>query len=238
MKLSVVIPAYNEKENLKELTRRFFNVFEKQGITFEIVYVIQGQDGSMEMLRDMGDKRLKMIYFKEPIGVGRAFRSGFQNISEWATHVLTMDADLNHSPEEFPRFIKKMEETNADIIVGSRRIGGGDIKKEADAMYSKWKQGVSYLTNMLLVILDMKVKDLTSGYRLFKKNVILNIRGYIKAKDFEVYPEILLLAKKKGYSIVEVPITFRARVHGKSKLNFLTSGIGYLKFLMRTFFRF
>ena len=238
MDLSIVLPAYNEMESISELTDRFYKVLKTLKLSFEIVYVIQGNDGSFELLKkmkDSGRKELKILYFPTPIGVGRAFKVGFFHINPKTKYVLTMDADLNHPPEYLPDFLKAIETTHADIVIGSRRIKGGRIDKEADAMYSNWKKAISWFTNIFLVLLNLKVKDITSGYRLFKSHVIFDIRDKIRSRNFEVYAEILFLAKKFGCQFKEIPITFKARIYGKSKLNFFTSGLGYVKLMVRVF---
>ena len=185
MDLSIVLPAYNERENIPELTDRFYKVLKTLKLSFEIVYVIQGNDGSFELLKkmkDSGRKELKILYFPTPIGVGRAFKVRFFHINPKTKYVLTMDADLNHPPEYLPDFLKAIETTHADIVIGSRRIKGGKIEKEADAMYSEWKKIISGFANIFLVILNLNVKDITSGYRLFKSNVVYDIRKKLKSK--------------------------------------------------------
>ena len=144
-----------------------------------------------------------------------------------------MDGDLNHQPEELPSFIKKMEETDSDIIIGSRMVKGGKLDK-----YPSWKGIVSGFTNKVLPFLTgCRVKDLTSGYRLIKSDVIKKLRGNITSRNFEFYPEFLIKAKNEGFSMIETPIHFKYRIRGKSKLNFFTSGSGYIKLLLRLFFR-
>ncbi len=236
MLLSIVIPAYNEAKNLEELTERFYKVLKKQKINFEIIYVIQGTDGAFEKLKKLhkgGKKELKIYYYPKPLGVGPAFKIGFNKISPGATHVLTMDADLNHQPEEFPKFLEKMQSTDADIIIGSRKIKGGKMER-----MPLMKKMISGFVNILLPLLFIShVKDLTSGYRLFKKKVISSIKDEISSKNFEFYPEVLLLARRKEFKMKEIPITFKYRIHGESKLNFMTSGVGYAKLMFKYFFK-
>lgn len=234
MKLSIVIPVYNEADNVVELTTRVNKVLKELNQKFELIYVIQGKDGTYEHLTKLREQtpQIRLKHFPNPLGIGPAFKIGFDMISDDATHVLTMDGDLNHQPEELPLFLSKMNETDYDIIIGSRKIKGGSM------IHMPWyKKIISGFTNTLLnSILKMPAKDLTSGYRLFKKKVILSIKDEIQSKNFEFYPEVLLLSKKKGFKMTEVPITFKYRIHGESKLNFLTSGIGYIKLLYKTIF--
>ena len=231
MKISTVIPVYNEADNVSELTKRLERTFMKLGCDFEFNYVVQGKDGAREILLKLKKNipTIRMKYFPRPIGVGSAFRIGFDMISKDSTHVLTMDGDLNHQPEELPSFVSKMEETNCDIVIGSRKVAGGTM-----IQMPFYKKVISGFTNIVLKsIFNIGVRDLTSGYRLFKRDAITRIRKKITSKNFEVYPEILLLAKRKGFSMVEIPIKFKYRIHGKSKLNFFTSGIGYVRLILR-----
>lgn len=234
MKISVVIPVYNEVDNVTELTNRLNTVLNRLEQDFELIYVVQGKDGTYEKLTELKKQvpQIRLKHFSNPLGVGHAYKVGFNMVSDDATYVLTMDGDLNHQPEELPSFISKMKETNYDIIVGSRKIKGGSM------INMPWyKNLISGFTNVMLpVLFNMKIKDLTSGYRLFKKKVILSIKNYIKSKNFEFYPEVLLLSKKEGFNMVEIPITFKYRIYGESKLNFLTSGIGYVRLFCRTIY--
>ena len=211
MKVSVVLAAYNEVDNVGELTIRLDQIFKKLKIENEILFVIQGKDGAYEKLKKMKKKytQLRLIYFSEAIGVGPAFVIGFKNISDDITHVLTMDADLNHQPEEFHLFLQTIKKYNVDLIIGSRKIKGGKMEN-----VPSWKRLISNFTNILFKYLfGSPVKDITSGYRLYKKEVIEDIRDKITSRNFEFYPEVILLAKKLGYNIMEVPITYKYRIH-------------------------
>ncbi len=234
MKISAVIPVYNEVDNVVELSKRINKTLKDNKTDFELIYVVQGKDGTYEKLvklkKDIPEIRLK--YFPNALGLGPAFRVGFNMISDDCTHVLTMDGDLNHQPEEIPMFIEKMKETNSDIIIGSRKVEGGTMVNMPLP-----KKMISSFTNLLLMFLfNIRVKDLTSGYRFYKKKVIINVRKNLKSRNFEFIPEVLILSKKRGYKMTEVPIKFKFRIHGESKLNFVTSGIGYVKLLFRTMF--
>ncbi|PIN70697.1 hypothetical protein COV93_00355 [Candidatus Woesearchaeota archaeon CG11_big_fil_rev_8_21_14_0_20_43_8] len=229
MKLTVVLPAYNEGDNVEELTTRLVSVLKKQKIKYDILYILQGNDGALERLRRMKKKipQIRMKHYPEPLGVGPAFRIGFDNIAKDSTHVLTLDADLNHQPEEIPRFIRSMEKNKVDLVIGSRKVKGG---KMIDMPV--WKKWISSGTNMIFrEFFNLGAKDLTSGYRLFKREVIDNVKNRLISRNFEFYPEVILRASRLGFSISEVPITFKFRVHGKSKLGVISSGIGYAKLL-------
>ncbi len=234
MKISVVVPAYNEVGNVDVLTKRFYNVFRKLKVDFELLFVLQGtkeESGYNDLLKmkNSGFSKIRIIYFPVPIGVGPAFRKGFNSIAKDATRVLTLDADLNHQPEELPTFIEAMEKTDSDIIIGSRYIKGGKIKG-----MPLWKATLSRVMNVILSLLTgLWINDKTSGYRLFKREAIEKIKNKTIYRNFEFYPELLICAKKAGFTMYEVPIIFKWRVRGVSKMKKLKTMLGYLKLLGR-----
>lgn len=233
MKISAVIPAYNEGKNIVNLVKRLKSVFIKLNIDFEIIVVVQGEDGTIERLRNLRNfeiPQLRLMYFTQPLGVARAFRIGFDGVNGDSTHVLTMDGDLNHQPEELPIFIKIINQDNVDIIIGSRYIKGGTMEG-----LPIWKYLLSRLINILLSYLTelRQIKDKTSGYRLLKKDIIDKVKDKIRAKNFDFYVEFLIWAQKEGVKIVETPIIFKYRKEGKSKMGKIDTFIRYLKLLIR-----
>lgn len=155
--ISTVIAVFNEENNIIPLTKRLIKVLEKEG-NFEIIYIISGEDNTLENIKTIKDNRIKISYSKKPKGLGKDFKTGFSIISKNANYVLTMDADLNHQPEEIPRFLKKIEEN--DIVIGSRHVLGG--KRENIPL---WKIIISDFTNIFFTILSgVKTKDKT--YRI------------------------------------------------------------------------
>jgi dolichol-phosphate mannosyltransferase len=138
-----------------------------------------------------------------------------------------MDADLNHDPEEIRRLLEASKE--ADVVVGSRSKSRGLVKE-----LPWFKRMVSASTNWVLRnAFDMQSRDITSGFRIYSRKVVESVRDELVSKNFEVTAELLIRAKKKGFSIVEVPITFTRRPRGASKLSFVKSGMGYVILLFR-----
>jgi len=227
-KISVVISAYNEKDNIKLLYPRLINVLDKIKIKYEIIFVIDGDDGTKEMLSKLTKNRKNIMinYSNKTRGFANSFKIGFKKISKDATHVITMDADVNHHPEEIPNFLNEMKKTNCDIVIGSRYIIGSKMYKREFI-----KGFVSALANLFFpFILRLKVKDISSGFRLYKIEVINYILPKIKRKGFEVLAEILFLSKK--YKIKEIPIDFTKRHAGKSKFKLFDTFFGYIKILL------
>lgn len=235
MQLTILVPAYNEKGNLEELTSRFLEVLSKLNITYRFLYVIEGDDGCYESMlklqKEKDIKNLEIFYSKEKLGISNAYRKGLANLSEDTDYILTVDGDLNHLPEDFPRFLSKLKEKDYGLIIGSRKVEGASVEK-----YNPIKKILSSSINYLLIkMLSLKVKDITSGYRMIRKNVFVEIIPKIKSKNHEFYPEFIILANQKGYSMAEVPINFKLRKHGKSSLLWIKSSIGYTKLILKSF---
>lgn len=232
MFLSVVIAVYNEEGNVKELTDRMYTSLNKLRVPFELVYVVDGTDRSFEILKAIKEnkKNMKIDYSPLPRGFKNAFVKGFKMINKKrTTHILTMDADLNHQPEEISSFISKIKSSNADIVIGSRYISGGKVHKLAS-----WKRGISIFANLVIKLLwGLKIKDKTSGYRLYRKEVIGKVVPKCKSENFEFLLEMLIIANRLKYRLSEVPITFKARIYGESKFNLVKVLKGYLKLIVR-----
>lgn len=229
MKIIILIPAYNEKGNLEILTKTIERQLKKLKINFKILFVLQGTDGSRELISFLKQKKpyLDFIYYKYPLGIGQAYKIGYQHLDKSCTHVLTMDADLNHDIGDLSRFLHAMTEQKCDVVIGSRFIRGG---KFADKRL--WKKIASIATNKIVTkIIGIRIKDISSGYRLIKKEVINKIHKKLKNKGYPSYMEFIMLTYKSGFKICEVPITYHARLWGQSKINSFTTFIDYLKFV-------
>lgn len=235
MKITAVIPAYNEQENVGELALRLTKSINDLQIDSDIYFVIQGDPAAVTILEDLNKRetlQIRWTYFPEPLGVGPAFRIGFQHIAPDCTHVLTMDADLNHQPEELSKFVECMDDTSTDIIVGSRYIPGGSM----DGM-PLWKFGLSRLVNdFFSYTTALVVRDKTSGYRLMKRAVVDGVGTSTVSRGFEFYLEFLLHAHEAGFNICEVPIAYKVRVAGVSKMRKLETILHYVGVLWRTYF--
>ena len=227
MKLSVVIAAYNERENVDPLTARLVRTLGSIGADWELVYVVEGTDGTREALETIArdEPRVKILYNAEPSGLGAAFRRGFAAARPDADFVVTMDADLNHQPEEIPALLAARSASGADIVVGSRFVHGSSVTG-----IPLWKRALSTSMNAAMRFLwGLKTRDKTSGFRVYRGDVL---RGLVfRNDDFAFLPEMLIDASAKGYSIDEVAIRFTVRVHGVSKMHILKTSRSYLSLL-------
>ncbi len=128
--VSLVIAAYNERENAEKLSRRIDAALRSlPEWKSEIVYVVEGRDGTKEILERLAaeNSALRVLYNPERTGLGCAYRRGFAAVSPDSDCVVTMDADLNHQPEELPRLLRAARDRHADILVGSRFVEGGRV---------------------------------------------------------------------------------------------------------------
>ncbi len=228
MKISAVIPVYNEEELIDEFSSRLVDSLGKIG-DYEVIFVVEGDDGTLSKVKQLSEQNssVKVDYHEKRLGLGKAFREGMFLIAADADFVLTMDADLNHHPEEIEGLLMAAE--NADVVVGSRSRNRGMVGE-----LPFFKRMVSGGTNwMIRKAFRIPSSDVTSGFRIYSAAGVRSIRGELTSKNFEIAAELLIRARKKGLRIVEVPITFTPRPRGESKLSFLRSGIGYARLLVR-----
>lgn len=233
MKIFILIPAFNEKGNLEKLIKSIERQLKELKIKFNIFFVLQGNDGSDKLLNLLKKEKkfIDYIHFPKSLGIGRAYKVGYEHVDKSAQLVLTMDADLNHDVCELPQFLKLMAKNDCDLIIGSRFTKGGKFDEKR-----VWKKIASFSTNKIVsTILGLSVSDISSGYRLIKIKVIDKIKGKLKQNGYPSYMEFIILAQKSGFKIKEVPIIYHPRVWGKSKIASWKTVFDYLKFLTDLF---
>lgn len=234
MKIFCLIPAYNEKGNLIRLVEGIVRIIPKFSREYKIFFVIQGKDGSINLLKKLKleNKNIDWAYFEKALGIGKAYKIGFDNIDRKFTHILTMDADLNHDPSVLGEFIKTMKINNADLVVGSRFIDGGAFNDKR-----QWKRFISFILNKIIIIAaKIRINDISSGYRLIKRGVVEKIKNELRELGYPSYMEFAVLAYRHGYKLFEVPIVYKSRVWGKSKMGKLRTLYDYIGFLIHFLF--
>jgi len=227
--ISAVIPVFNEQEVIDEFSTRLVASLEQIVPDYEIIFIVEGTDATEEKLSLLakGNSRVRVHYSPKRLGLGPATRKGLELIDTNTDYVLIMDDDLNHHPEAVGRRLKVS--SHADIVVGCRSREHGMVNE-----LPFFKRVVSGSTNWILrKAFGIPCSDVTSGFRLYSAKTIEKIRDRLVSKNFEITAELLIRAKKEGYSITEVPITFTRRPRGVSKLSFIKSGIGYGILLLR-----
>ena len=214
-KIAVVIAAYNEVGNIARLTERLISTLDTiPEAAWRLIYVIDGTDGTVDVANTFAARRpeIEILYQPVPTGLGAAFRRGFAAMPMDTDYVVTMDADLNHQPEEVPRLLRRLLQEQADIVVGSRRLQDSSVQGTPF-----WKHTLSYVGNRLMhLTTGVRINDLTSGFRLYRAQALRQID--FENVGFAFLPEILLQAAGQNMNIVEEPIRFVSRVSGKSKM--------------------
>jgi len=234
VKLSVVIAAWNERENLEALTRRLHQTLSAQEhLEYELLYVLAGDDGTLDIARRLQSElgRMHIIEEPQPEGLGAALRKGFAAVDDDTDAVLVMDADLNHQPEEIPRLLASLERTRADLVIGSRVVAGSKVTGTP-----LWKRFLSGVLNQIMHgLFGGEVRDKTSGFRLYRASALRTI--HFRQNDFSSAPEVVIQLQRAGFRIVEEPIHFIYRREGVSKMELVPTSLSYLSLLRGRFDR-
>jgi glycosyltransferase involved in cell wall biosynthesis len=198
MNLSVIIPVYNEVHNINEIIKRV----QATKLATEIVVVDDGsKDGTRDVLQPLnGKKKVRVILHTKNQGKGAAVVTG----------ILIQDADLEYDPRDYPLLLKPIQEGLADVVYGSRFLGG------AHRVTMFWHQVANkLLTLMTNILYDSILTDMETGYKVFHRKVIEGMN--IKAKRFNFEPEFTAKILKRKYRIYEVAITFNPRDYSEGK---------------------
>jgi dolichol-phosphate mannosyltransferase len=220
--LSIVVPTYNEKENIQELIKRIFKVLGENNIDAEVVIVDDNSpDGTSKVAEELSkDYNIRVIIRKDERGLSSAAIRGMNDAK--GDILCVIDADLSHPPEVIPDMLKQITEGKAELVIGSRRVEGGGIEN-----WPMKRKVVSRCASLIARPLS-KVKDPMSGFFMLKRSVIEGVE--LKPKGYKIGLEIIV---KGNYEhLVEVPYVFKDRAAGESKLggkvikNYLSHVIG------------
>jgi len=206
MRLSVIIPIYNEENTLGELIKRV----QDTGLADEIILVDDGsQDGTREILKQYQENSIiKIIIHKKNQGKGAAVRTGLEEAS--GDVILIQDADLEYNPRDYPELLRPIIEGDADVVYGSRFLGAS----RRVAMF--WHMVANkLLTLMTNILYDTILTDMETGYKVFRREVVEDMP--LHARRFEFEPEFTAKILKRDYRIFEVPITFNPRDYEEGK---------------------
>ncbi len=225
-RLATVIAALNERPNLEDLVPRLQRTLAAMdGVAATMVFVVAGDDGSDGYLDGVGG--LRVLRQRDPGGLAGAFREGFAAVGSDVDVVVTMDADLNHRPEELPRLVAALDARGADIVVGSRGVPGAVV-----GGVSAIKRAASRIGNAMIGLLfGDRIRDRTSGYRVYRRDRLAQLP--VAGAGFSFLPAMLLVAEQRGMTIVEEPIAFDRRRWGRSKLPIVATTVGYLRLAMQ-----
>jgi dolichol-phosphate mannosyltransferase len=209
--ISIVVPTYNESENIGNLLQAVSKILESYD--YEIIIVDDNSpDGTAAIVRKIisGDNRIRLVVRSGKLGLGSAILEGFSMAG--GNYLLMIDADLSHRPEDIKRLIDRRKE--ADIIIGSRYIKGGRT--------ICWPMKRKLISSVAIVLVklffNLSVKDPVSGFALYKKETIERLNGKLRPMGYKLLFEVLV--RSPGITVIEIPITFINRKTGRSKLSF------------------
>ena len=212
-KLSVIIPCYNEKKTIQAILKKITESLNNYKIVdYEIIIVDDSSDdGTKELLNEIKNKEKTIIFFHETnLGKGAAIQTAIQHITGDIT--IIQDADLEYDPYDYNKLLLPFFETNADVVYGSRFLGGGKYTR----IHFFWH----YLANKILTffcnsLINLNLTDMETGYKVFKSSILKSIT--LQEKTFAFEPEITIKLSKKGCKFYEVPITYNGRSYEDGK---------------------
>ncbi len=218
MKIVVVVPTYNEAENLPAIVAELI-ALDIKGL-YLLIVDDASPDGTGEVAEQLAERYPGLIHVKHrqgKMGLGTAYIQGFQwAIDQQADYIIQMDADFSHSPTYIPTMLENM--TDYDVVVGSRYVKGGQLDE-------RWGWGrwfLSWWANSVWVrlILGMRTKDATAGFKCWRRSALQRIGlGRIHSNGYVFQVEMMYVAEKVGLRIKEIPIYFEDRRIGQSKMS-------------------
>lgn len=227
--LSIIVPCYNEAESLPLLVESVFEVAKSNAIDMQIVVVDDNSpDGTGQIAENLKEKyNVKVVHRKGKEGLSSAVVAGF--VAADGDMLGVMDADLSHDPSILPKMVNALKENYAQVAIGSRHVKGGG--SDNWPLIRRIISGTAILMGRIVT----DVRDVTSGYFIFRKEVLDNVD--INPIGFKIGLEIFVKGNYKNF--IEIPFIFRDRLHGQSKLgkgeilNYIKHLIALKKFVKR-----
>ena len=234
----VIIPTYNEKENIEKIILKVFSLSKK----FDILIVDDGSpDGTASIVKNIQFKFPDSLYIEErtgKLGLGTAYIHGFK----WALknnydYIFEMDADFSHNPDDLIKLLDACSLSNGDVSIGSRYINGVNIVN--------WPMSrllMSFFASKYVkIITGMPIQDSTAGFKCYKKEVLQKINlDKIQFVGYAFQIEMKFTAWKYGFKIIEVPVIFTDRQEGDSKMSsgiFFEAFIGVIQMKIKSYFK-
>ena len=234
----VLIPTYNEKENIENIIRAVFNLPE----SFDILVIDDNSpDGTASIVKNLQNEfpeRLHIVERKGKLGLGTAYIAGFKWAIEHSyDYIFEMDADFSHNPEDLLRLKAACRDNGADVAIGSRYVSGVNVVN--------WPMGrvimSYYASKYVRMVTGMKIHDTTAGFVCYRREVLETIElDKIQFKGYAFQIEMKFTAVKCGFNVQEVPIIFINRVLGESKMSggiFSEAVIGVIRLKLGSLFR-
>lgn len=223
MKLSVVIPVYNEINTIEKIIDRVKAV---EGIDKELIVVDDAStDGTVAKLKSLQaeNPEIKFIFKENNRGKGHTLKVGFEHTT--GDYVIVQDADLEYDPEDYKKLIRALQEENADVVYGSRFSG---TYKDMSSLHYFGNKMLTLTTNILFGVL---LTDMETCYKLLPGNFVRKLD--IKSDRFDFEPEITAKVLKSGLKIKEVPISYLGRLHSQGKKITWVDGIAAILALIK-----
>ncbi len=205
-KLSVIVPVYNEEHTINEILQRIEKVA-IPGWSKEIIVVDDGSKDRTKTVLKSWEKKVRVIYKEKNEGKGNALSIGFKKAT--GDVILVQDADLEYSPNDYPVLLSPFDNPHVDVVYGSRFLGP---HLSTMFIYAQGNKFVTFVTNILF---NTDITDMETCYKVFRHGVLNGIT--IRAKRFDVEPELTVKVLKNGYQIYEVPISYYGRKFNEGK---------------------
>ena len=212
-KLSIIIPCFNEKNTIEKILEKIYQSLKSYKILqYEIIIVDDcSSDGTIEILKNLiNTEKIKIYFHGVNSGKGAAINTALGYVTGDIT--IIQDADLEYDPLDYDKLLRPFFEANADIVYGSRFLGGGKYVR----IHFFWH----YLANKILTFIcnlfvNLNLSDMETGYKVFKTSALKSID--LKEKTFSFEPEVTIKLSKKNYKFFEVPITYNGRSYEEGK---------------------
>jgi len=222
MKLSVVIPVYNEKDTIREILRRVQDV----DLPKEIIVIDDcSTDGTREILQSLPPSdNVKILFQPRNAGKGAALRAGFRQVS--GDIVIIQDADLEYDPAEYPELIRPILKNKADVVYGSRFLSGPHR-----VLFFWHSVGNRVLTTLSNMLTDLNLTDMETCYKVFRADILKKIE--LRENRFGIEPEFTAKIAKARCRIYEVPISYAGRDYSEGKKISWKDGIAALFVILK-----
>ena len=212
-KLSIVIPCYNEKDTIEIILKKIIqNLNDYKFLNYEILIVDDcSKDGTIQILKKLvNDKKIVVHFHDKNLGKGAAIQTALRNLT--GDIIIIQDADLEYDPSDYHKLLTPFFEANADVVYGSRFLGGGKYSR----VHFFWH----YLANKILTFIcnlftNLNLTDMETGYKVFKSSALKSIS--LKEQTFSFEPEVTIKLSKKKFRFFEVPITYNGRSYDEGK---------------------
>ena len=212
-KLSIIIPCYNEKNTIEIILKKIIqNLNKYKFLNYEILIVDDcSTDGTIQILKQLdNDNKIFIHFHNKNLGKGAAIHTALKHLT--GEVVIIQDADLEYDPSDYHKLLAPFFEAKADVVYGSRFLGGGKYSR----VHFFWH----YLANKILTFIcnfftNLNLTDMETGYKVFKRNILLKLD--LKENSFGIEPELTIKLSKKNAKFFEVPISYNGRSYADGK---------------------